>query len=329
MSGAAITAYTAHVTALADRIRAAGVSASSVGSALSTCATIVQVVHDLVRDTLAQLVGSIVSWASEIVFTVGLATPLVVEQVTTRVASLALRVGRSVTDVLTSARALKGLLAAMREALARFASGVRARVPGSAGPRAAEAAGDAARAVHPSGMAISDGSRRELYDQMIDPQIHPSNANIVEPDYDPLGGFGSREEFLEEFAQPQSGPAGGFEWRWPPNGGAVPGSVTIRAVRSGETIRLTRIGGDTGQYFAPPGSSFGELALPPDRLNFPRGEITVDTSHPWFASERVMIEDSTVAPWFGQRGGSPQVRFVTAAGEYLRAEQLKGLGLIR
>lgn len=153
MSGAAIVAYTAHVNALADRVRGAGESASAIGSALSTCATIVQVVHDLVRDTLAQLVGSIVSWASELVFTAGLATPLVVEQVATRVASLAVRVGRSVVDVLTSARALKGLLEAMRDALARFASGVRVR-PGSA---ASDAAGDAARRV---GADVTDDAAR-------------------------------------------------------------------------------------------------------------------------------------------------------------------------
>lgn len=56
---------------------------------------VVQAVHDLVRDTLAQLVGSIISWAAEAVFTLGLATPpVIVGQVSTRVSSLATRVGR-------------------------------------------------------------------------------------------------------------------------------------------------------------------------------------------------------------------------------------------
>jgi hypothetical protein len=147
MSGAAITAYAAYANGLADRVRAAGDSASAMGSALRTCSTVVQVVHDLVRDTLAQLVGSIISWAAEVVFTLGLATPVVVTQVATRVSSLATRIGRSVIDVLTSAKSLKNLLEAMRDALARLASGVRGRLPGSgaAGSGAAEVAGDAAR----------------------------------------------------------------------------------------------------------------------------------------------------------------------------------------
>ena len=83
----------AYADALADRIRATGSSASAIGGALKTCAMVVQVVHDLVRDTLASLVGSIISWAAEAVFTLGFATPVIVGQVSTRVSSLAAKVG--------------------------------------------------------------------------------------------------------------------------------------------------------------------------------------------------------------------------------------------
>ena len=93
MTGASIAAYAAYADGLADRIRATGGSASAIGGALKTCAMVVQVVHDLVRDTLASLVGSIISWAAEAVFTLGLATPVIVGQVSTRVSSLATKVG--------------------------------------------------------------------------------------------------------------------------------------------------------------------------------------------------------------------------------------------
>lgn len=143
MSGASVVAYAAYANNLADRVRAGGGSASAMASALRTCSTVVQVVHDLVRDTLAQLVGSIISWAAELVLTVGLATPYVVSQVTTRVSSLAVRVGRSVTDLLTSAKSLKGLLEAMKDVLARLASGVRGRLPGGGGTPSAPRVPDA------------------------------------------------------------------------------------------------------------------------------------------------------------------------------------------
>lgn len=131
MSGASIVAYGAYANGLADRVRAAGTSASSMASALRTCSTVVQVVHDLVRDTLAQLVGSIISWVSTLVVTAGLATPYVASQVATRVSSIATRVGRSVIDVISTGKSLKNLLEAMKDALAQLASGVRGRLPGA------------------------------------------------------------------------------------------------------------------------------------------------------------------------------------------------------
>lgn len=130
MSGASITAYAAYTDKLADHIRVTGTSASAIGEALKTCATVVKVVHDLVRDTLAQLVGSIISWVAEAVFSVGLATPVIIGQVTTRVSSLATKVGKSVTDVLTSAKSLKNLLEALEGALGGVAKGIRAKLPG-------------------------------------------------------------------------------------------------------------------------------------------------------------------------------------------------------
>ncbi|WP_155856147.1 hypothetical protein [Cellulomonas sp. URHD0024] len=145
MSGESIAAYSAYAAGLADRIRTTGGSASAIGGALKTCAMVVQVVHDLVRDTLAQLVGSIISWAAEAVFTLGLATPVIVGQVTTRVSSLATRVGRSVTDVIASAKSLKRLLEALQDVLRRMASGVRAKLPGA---KAADAPGLLDRLFH-------------------------------------------------------------------------------------------------------------------------------------------------------------------------------------
>jgi len=135
MTGASIAAYAAYADGLADRIRATGGSASAIGGALKTCAMVVQVVHDLVRDTLASLVGSIISWAAEAVFTLGLATPVIVGQVSTRVSSLATKVGRSVTDVISSAKSLKNLLEALQDVLRRLASGVRAKLPGGRAPK--------------------------------------------------------------------------------------------------------------------------------------------------------------------------------------------------
>jgi hypothetical protein len=315
MSGASIVAYGAYANGLADRVRAAGTSASSMASALRTCSTVVQVVHDLVRDTLAQLVGSIISWVSTLVITAGLATPYVASQVATRMSSIATRVGRSVIDVISTGKSLKNLLEAMKDALAQLASGVRGRLPGGNVPSAPGGSVARATPTHPSGLPISEGTTwRTYHEQMLDPHVHSSNTSVVEHDYDPFGGM-PREEFSEYYhSTPNT--RGEPDWKWPPHDGAVPGTVQVRDVRPGETLSLDRIGGGDGAYFSPLDTPFGQRALPPDRLNFERNGFPVDTSNPLLTSGRVRLESSEIAGWFGQEGGGVQYRFVrTVMGE--------------
>ena len=47
--------------------------------AMGLAATLVQMVHDIVQDTIAQVAGAVISYAAEELFTVGLATPVVIE----------------------------------------------------------------------------------------------------------------------------------------------------------------------------------------------------------------------------------------------------------
>lgn len=106
LAGEAMDAYRRFQADAAAHLHAAGSWAGAMGTGLQIASTIVQIIHDLVRDTIAQLVGSVISWAAEAVFTLGLATPVIVGQVTTRVASLSTRVGKYVTKVIDAIRAL-------------------------------------------------------------------------------------------------------------------------------------------------------------------------------------------------------------------------------
>ena len=134
MSGDAVLAYAKYADDMGKQIRGLSASSASVATSLRTCATVVQVVHDVVRDALAGLVGAIIAWTAELVLTVGLSTPVVVAQVTTRVSELASRVGKSVSDVIASAKSLKNLIEALKDAMARLAANLR----GAHAPRAAE-----------------------------------------------------------------------------------------------------------------------------------------------------------------------------------------------
>ena len=85
-----------------------------------------------------------------------------------------------------SAKSLKNLLEALQDVLRRLASGVRAKLPGAKAPDA------------PHKLPVSDGKPRNLYDQVNDPHIHPSNADVVEPGYDPFGGL-PPDEFMQQY----------------------------------------------------------------------------------------------------------------------------------
>ena len=106
MNGRTITAYQGAAGDMTQAINAAGTWAGAIGTALEVTAFIVQFVHDFVRDAISEVVGSILSYAAELIATVGLAWPIVAEQIATRIASLIGQVGRNVKNLVTSARNL-------------------------------------------------------------------------------------------------------------------------------------------------------------------------------------------------------------------------------
>jgi len=108
--GQSMDAYRAIQTEAAKQIAGAGDWAGGFSKGLGIASMIVQVVHDLVRDAIAQIVGSAISWAAEAVFSLGLATPWIIEQVSTRVSSLVAKIGGKLKALLASVKKLSSLL---------------------------------------------------------------------------------------------------------------------------------------------------------------------------------------------------------------------------
>lgn len=172
--------------------------------------------------------------------------------------------------------------------------------------------------------------RRTLAEQMQDPSYSPAVRDLIEDDYDYLGGEQSVEDFLDRYQRtdPRTGERG---WDWPPPGEeAVAG--TTRRVPLDEVPALDRIGGGDGTYFGREGDPFGSRALPPDRLNFPHNNWSVDVDHPDLRSGAVYLRESEVAPAFGQPGGGMQYEFVRVGEDgtetVLNQDQLDHAGLI-
>lgn len=170
---------------------------------------------------------------------------------------------------------------------------------------------------------------RPLGDQLERPSYSASNRDIVDGDYDVLGGRDTPQEFLDEFYKPTGNPDYPMDWDWEnaaPNEGRVPG--TERVLDPGDLPEIDRIGGPGGEYFGRDGDAMSERSLPPDRLNFPRNSWEIDADHPSIKDGSIRIEESEVAPAFGQDGGGLQYRFLDENGAAVSQGDLAKDGII-
>ncbi|MDO5092666.1 MAG: hypothetical protein Q4D79_04480 [Propionibacteriaceae bacterium] len=142
MSGQMIDQYRGAAGDVAKAIQGAGGWAGAMGTALEVTSFIVQVVHDIVRDAISEVIGSVMSYIVELVCTAGLALPVVLEQISTRVASLMGSVGRNVDNLVKSARNLVSKLGELRtlfqklgNKLDEFFTGSRADLPRTDTPK--------------------------------------------------------------------------------------------------------------------------------------------------------------------------------------------------
>lgn len=147
-TGSTASAYVTASSATTAGIAMAGTLSGAVGTAYDVCAVIIQFVHDFVRDAISQVVGSILSYAVELVASFGTAFPLVMEQISTRVASLMGGVSRRIAALKESLSNLGAqltnadqLLKSLKEWLYNLthADAPTARADGAAPPKASMA----------------------------------------------------------------------------------------------------------------------------------------------------------------------------------------------
>ena len=107
-------------------------AAEGTAAGLDKAAAVIDLVHGIVRDVIAQICGAIVSWAAELVFSLGLATPLVIEQATTRISDAVTKISTKVTGLVQSCHALEELLRKLDSAVTELRQGLDAIHPGAA-----------------------------------------------------------------------------------------------------------------------------------------------------------------------------------------------------
>jgi hypothetical protein len=104
-TGAAGAAYRNHADHRARNLRTLGLAAEGMALMTEAAGALIGTVRIMVRDAIATVVSRLIVYAGELLATAGLATPLVVEQVSTLCAAWGARI----------ARWLKGLISSLRE----------------------------------------------------------------------------------------------------------------------------------------------------------------------------------------------------------------------
>lgn len=129
----------------------------------------------------------------------------------------------------------------------------------------------------------------------------------------------TRAEYVERYIQPDGRP------RYPDNDGAVPGSriefedPTLFGRYFSTTI--DRMGGDSGGYFAFPGTSFEQRGLPPTNLRAPYSVFELDTDA--LRANGFRIQVSRIDPAFAQPGGGLQIQIIDPVlGEAVTVQQM-------
>jgi uncharacterized protein DUF6883 len=101
-SGAAAQAYRRWVNARTRSLQVLASAANTTAAIVEGAGVLVGTVREMVRDAVATLVSRLMVYAAELVGTAGLATPLVVEQVSALCASWAARIARWLRALITS-----------------------------------------------------------------------------------------------------------------------------------------------------------------------------------------------------------------------------------
>ncbi|MFB9662847.1 hypothetical protein ACFQS3_21955 [Glycomyces mayteni] len=109
-TGEASTAYHAMGDANADVVACVGGTALSLGTATRGAGQLVTMVREFVRDFVAECIGSLIAWAAEVAFTVGIGAAWVIPKAVMRITEWVGKIFGWITGLIDSITALRDLL---------------------------------------------------------------------------------------------------------------------------------------------------------------------------------------------------------------------------
>lgn len=347
MSGEAIEAYLRLQTDVAAHISAAGSWAGGMKTGMETASMLVQIVHELVRDTLSQLVGSLISYASTLIISIGTATPYVIAQATSRVSAVTARISGTVLKLVDAVTALAKHLDDLKTLFQRL-SDLLSRGPGGGHV----SSGGGTPPVQPHGPTASPLSIRDR-STLTDEQLHTYLTHYY-PEYaDDFADSGTLPPDVQVPKGPEVLlPDGSIDWSQVPGDGYVL-DVNGKPIRHPYTPHigevLDRYGRSDGRFTSPVMDdrtySYDQRSLPyvENAAHYHRFEVVGDMSDlrgaydraPQRVRDDLLAHDfnpdrlssqgyrGSIAPGFGAAGGGVQVQLP------LTVDQLIKLGLLK
>ncbi|MBP2325037.1 uncharacterized protein YukE [Kibdelosporangium banguiense] len=141
-TGESADAYRARSTDTANLIGAAKAAAEGAASGIGTAGEVVAAVRTLVRDIIAELVGHLISWALQVLFTLGIGMVWVVPQVIGAVAKTATKIAGLTTKLVQALGKLAPMLKKLGGAFGDVSKSLKNVKPGKApSPRPAPSPG--------------------------------------------------------------------------------------------------------------------------------------------------------------------------------------------
>jgi RHS repeat-associated protein len=132
-TGEAADAYRGQGTDIANLVAAAQSAADGAASGIGTAGEVVAAVRTLVRDIIAELVGHLISWALQVLFTLGIGMVWVVPQVVTAVAKTAAKIAKLTTNLVRALGKLAPMLKKLGGSFGDVAKSLKKIKPGKAG----------------------------------------------------------------------------------------------------------------------------------------------------------------------------------------------------
>ncbi len=167
--GAAGDAYRRHAGEKAQTLRALGRAAEGMALMTEGAGMLIGTVRIMVRDGIAMLVSRLVEYATELAGTLGLATPLVVEQVATLCASWATKITRWLKQLISSLHRLAHAMNELGERVGSLRQAGRTDTADLMGRKV----------THPAARPRAPGRRPDDYLPAGDPIYHGTGSTAI------------------------------------------------------------------------------------------------------------------------------------------------------